>query len=176
MKTGHAALFVDHVLWFKTRNGTLCFANWAEFRDSFKLEFCPKNETQIALAKLETPGYFQAWQSVDEYVDEFCDLIDTASYQEGLAVVIKFRRGLQHNIQDQIAQLPYGWPADDDPNVWYSAVLQCAANQEVNTTFHGNSWNLPTPQKLTPTFSTVWPVLPTMPIQQTVAPARVDPQ
>ena len=73
-----------------------------EFRDAFALEFCPKNEMQMALAKLETPGYFQAWQSIDEYVNEFHDLIDTTGYQKGLAIIIKFRRGLQRNIQDQI--------------------------------------------------------------------------
>ena len=83
---------------------------------------------QMALVKLETLTYFQGQQSVDEYIDEFHNLIDTTGYQEGLAIVIKFRRGLQCNIQDQIAQLPYGQLADDNPNAWYQAALQCAAN------------------------------------------------
>ena len=88
--------------------GALPYSEWSEFRSTFISEFCPKNETQMALAKLETAAYFQNRQSVDKYIDKFHNLIDTAGYQEGLAVVIKFRRGLQRDIQDQIAQLPYG--------------------------------------------------------------------
>ena len=57
----------------------------------------------MALAKLETPSYFQGHQTVDEYIDDFQDLIDQAGYQKGLAIVIKFRHGLQHDIQDIIA-------------------------------------------------------------------------
>ena len=90
LKSGRAALFVDRMLRFENRIGAPHFTTWAEFRDAFKSEFCPKNETQMALAKLETPAYFQARRSVDDYVDEFCDLIDTAGYQEGLAIIIKF--------------------------------------------------------------------------------------
>ena len=175
LKSGRAALFVDQMLWFETRVRAPRFTTWAEFRDAFKSEFCPKNKMQMALAKLETPGYFQAWRSVDDYVDKFHNLINTTSYQEGLAIVIKFRRGLQHDIQDQITQLPYGWPADDDPNAWYSAMLQCTANWEANATFHGIGWNLPTPPKSIPTFSALWPTLPTVPPQQVVAPIKVEP-
>ena len=171
IKNGCAALFIDRVLWFETRSGTPCFTIWAEFRDSFRLEFCPKNKMQMVLAKLETPGYFQAWQSMDEYIDEFHDLIDTAGYQEGLAIIIKFRRGLQCDIQDQIVQLPYGWPVDDDPDTWYSTAIQCAANREANATFYGIGRNLPTPQRSTLTFSAIWPVLTLTPMQHSPTPA-----
>jgi Retrotransposon gag protein/Zinc knuckle len=128
---------------FEARVGSPKFADWNEFRKTFVAEFCPKNETQMALAKLETPSFYQSRRTVDEYVDEFRDLIDTAGYKEGLAIVIKFRRGLQRDIQDQIAQLPYGRPADDDPEAWYQAALQSAANREANATFHGVARTLP---------------------------------
>ena len=52
----------------------------------------------MALAKLETPHYFQGCHTVDEYIDEFQDLINYAGYTEGLAIVIKFRHGLQRDI------------------------------------------------------------------------------
>jgi hypothetical protein len=42
-----------------------------KFRSAFIAEFCPKNKTQMALAKLETPSYFQDYQMVDKYIDNF---------------------------------------------------------------------------------------------------------
>jgi hypothetical protein len=150
MKSGRAALFVDRMMRFEARVGTPKFTDWAEFRKTFTAEFCLKNETQLALAKLETPGFYQGRRTVDEYVDEFRDLIDMAGYKEGLAIVIKFRRGLQRDIQDQIAQLPFGRPSDDDPEAWYQAALQSAANREANAAFHGVTRTIPT-RTLVPT-------------------------
>jgi hypothetical protein len=34
----------------------------------------------MALAKLETPSYFQDYQMVDKYIDNFWDLINHARY------------------------------------------------------------------------------------------------
>ena len=74
---------------------------------------------------------------MDEYIDGFQDLIDWAGYQEGLAIVIKFRHGLQCDIQDIIAQIPTGHPSDSDPEAWYKAALCCTENREANATFYG---------------------------------------
>jgi hypothetical protein len=90
MKSRQAALFADRMMCFEARIGSPKFRDWAEFRKTFVTEFCLKNETQMALAKLETPGFYQGHRTVDEYVDEFQDLIDMARYKEGLAIVIKF--------------------------------------------------------------------------------------
>jgi hypothetical protein len=76
---------------------------------------------------------------MDEYIDEFKDLIDQAGYADGLAVVMKFRKGLRRDIQDQIAQLAHGRPDDSFPEGWYEAALCCAENMEANTLFHGVS-------------------------------------
>ena len=46
----------------------------------------------------------------------------------GLAIVIKFRYGLQRDIQDIIAQIPTGCPSDSDSKAWYKAALYCAKN------------------------------------------------
>jgi len=115
------------------------FATWTDFRRKFTEEFCPKNEAQMALAKLETSAYYQNRRSMDEYIDEFRDLIDQAGYLEGLAIVTKFRCGLQRDIQDLIAQLPIGRPADDKPEDWYAAALRIAENRSTNATFHGST-------------------------------------
>jgi hypothetical protein len=121
MKSGRAALFVDRVLRCEARTCSPMFAGWMTFRVTFMDEFCPKNETQMALAHLETSAYHQSKCAIDDYIDEFHDLIDMAGYTEGLVIVIKFCKGLQSDIQDQIVQLPYGHPDDDNPDEWYEA-------------------------------------------------------
>jgi hypothetical protein len=62
---------------------------------------------------------------VDEYIDDFWNLIDHAGYMEGLAIVIKFRDGLQRDIQNIITQIPTGHLSDSDPKAWYKAALHC---------------------------------------------------
>jgi hypothetical protein len=58
--------------------------------------------------------YYQGKCSVDEYVDEFRELVKQAGYTQGLAIVVKFRRGLDKEIQDIIANIPIGRPADNN--------------------------------------------------------------
>jgi Retrotransposon gag protein/Zinc knuckle len=165
MKSGRASLFAHRVLRSEARTGTPRFTTWAEFRTSFTTEFCPKNETQLALAKLETPGYYQGRRSVDDYVDDFRELIDQAGYKEGLAIVVKFRRGLQREIQDQIAQLAIGRPPDDDPESWYDAAIRSDENRTANALFHGGTRALP-PPRTTSLFSSPRPTPASQPAWQ----------
>jgi Zinc knuckle./Retroviral aspartyl protease. len=128
-------------------------------------EFCPKNEAQLALAKLETPAYHQGRRSVDEYVDDFKELIDQAGYKEGLAIVVKFRRGLQREIQDQIAHLAIGRPGDDDPEAWFDAAIRSDENRIANSLFYGGA-RQPLPRSFATTpapFNTGPPRHPAMP-------------
>jgi hypothetical protein len=90
MKSGRASLFAQRVIRHQTKSGTPKFADWAAFWKQFIEEFCPKNEVQLALAKLETSTYHQNRKTVDDYIDEFRELIDQAGYREGLAIVVKF--------------------------------------------------------------------------------------
>ena len=168
MKTGRAALFVDRVLRIESRTGTSRYSTWKEFRQAFQEEFFPKNERQRALTRLETNSYHQNKRSMDEYVDEFKDLIDVAGYSEGLAIVMKFRKGLRRDIQDQIAQLAHGRPDDGDPSAWYNAALCCAENLESNALFHGAI----RPPATTSTFRSF---APTPPQSQTFSPSRIAP-
>jgi hypothetical protein len=86
------------------------FNTWDEFCSAFTAEFCPKNETGLVLARLETEKYYEGKQSVDEYVDQFKELIEQAGYDQGLAIVVKFCQGLNKDIQDIIANIPIGRP------------------------------------------------------------------
>ena len=167
MKSGRASLFADRVLRFESKNDTTKYSTWSEFRQAFVNEFCPKNETQMALAKLETASYHQGKGSVDDYVDDFRELIDQAGYKEDLAIVVKFRKGLNREIQDQIAQLAIGRPSDEDAEAWYEAAIRADENRVANNMFHGSSRSstAPTRPPTTSTFASFGrtPTAPTWP-------------
>jgi len=48
-------------------------------------------------------------------------LVSDARYTDPQTLVVKFRRGLKSNIQNQITTMPFGRPADTDPEAWYAA-------------------------------------------------------
>jgi len=70
---------------------------------------------------------------VDDYLDSFQALVSDAGYTDPRTLVVKFRRGLRLGIQNQIATMPYGRPADTDPDTWYTAARRidqaCLANE-----------------------------------------------
>lgn len=105
----------------------------------FKKEFFPRNETQRAITRLETTTYFQGKGSVDDYIDKFKDLIDLSGYTDGLAIVVKFRRGLDPEIQNYIANMMEGRPDDSDADGWYSAASRCDENRAANAAFRSSS-------------------------------------
>jgi hypothetical protein len=139
MKTGRASLFKERILREEIDSGIPRFGDWSEFRQTFIEEFCPKHETRLAVTRLETTEYYQKQRSVDDYLDEFRELVEQAGYKEGLAIVMKFRRGLNREIQDQIAQLAIGRPKDDAPEEWYHAAVTADENRTTNLMFHGGA-------------------------------------
>jgi hypothetical protein len=136
-KAGRASLYTDRVLQYEAKNGVLWYLSWFafwEFEDFVKT-LCPKSEAHRALTWLETVEYHQGRQTVDEYTDKFQDLIKLAGYTDRLAIVIKFRRRLSREIQDQVATMPVGRPAGDKPEDWYEAPALCDENQITNAAF-----------------------------------------
>src|SRR5258705_10891847 len=125
--------------------------------------FSQKNEATVALTKLESTWYYQGRKSVDDYIDEFSELVEEAGYSDGLSIVMKFRKGLDRELQDRIAEMVQGRPDDDDPEEWYTATRVLDANRAANQAFHGTqrvaaftptSWTLfPVPRALAPTSS-----------------------
>jgi hypothetical protein len=111
-KGGRAATFAERIIRQEMRTGKMCFASWDEFREEFTAAFCPENEATTALMRLELDRYFQGKQNVEAYIDEFKDLVDLSGYTDPIAIVLKFRRGLNPTTQDRIAESGTDRPQD----------------------------------------------------------------
>jgi hypothetical protein len=135
MKSDRAARFVDRQMRGYLAVGSLTYASWGDFVAEFILEFCPKNEVQVARTNLETHKYFQGSKTVDE----FREMIDRARYFEGSHIVLKFRQGLNHRIQDHVACMTTGRPSDKIPRQWYNAAILCNENHITNEAFTASS-------------------------------------
>ena len=72
---------------------------------------------------------------MDEYIDEFEELIEKAEYTDGLAIVMKFRRGLNPSLQTRIALMLEGHPKEDQPLDWYTAARVVALTRAANEAF-----------------------------------------
>jgi Zinc knuckle/Retrotransposon gag protein len=170
MKSERAYIYVDRILRQTKETGSLPFASWGDFRVEFIRHFCPLNERQRAVTRLESSAYHQARRSVDDYIDEFRDLVDVAGYGSGLPVVVKFRRGLNREIQDQIAQMLGGRPADDDIDAWYKAASLCDENRLTNAAFN-SAFHAPTTQHPPFPINRAFPRPNTVPVRPAPTPA-----
>jgi len=116
-----------------------------------------------ALTKLKSACYYQGWKALDDYIDEFLELVDEAGYTDSLSIMMKFRRGLDWDIQDWIAEIAQGRPSDDDPEGWYSTACTFDANQAANWTFHGAQHQTAPIPMVQPIFLTLRAVFPSQP-------------
>ena len=92
---------------------------------------------------LEGTSYHQGNRTVDDYLDSFQALVSDAGYTDPRTLVVKFRRGLRLGIQNQIATMPYGPPADTDPNAWYRAARRIDQARLANEAFQSVSRSAP---------------------------------
>jgi hypothetical protein len=151
MKSGCAALHANHILQRETAETLPVFVSWKGFELDFVSKFCPKNEATVALTKLESTQYYQGRKSVDDYIDEFSELVEEAGYSDGLSIIMKFWKGLDRDIQDRIVEMVQGRPEDDDPDGWYAAARVLDANRAANLAFHSTQRTVaPTPSLRTP--------------------------
>ena len=58
-----------------------------------------------------------------------------AGYTDLTTVVVKFRKGLDPQIQNSIATMPYGRPLDTSPGDWYKVAKTIDQNREANEAF-----------------------------------------
>ena len=143
MKSGHASCFVDHQMCDYQSAGSLTYTLWSKFVEDFITDFSPKNEIQTLRAELETLKYYQGSRTVDEYVDDFCELIKQVQYFEGSHIALKFCQGLNSKIQDHIACLTSGRPSDEALKQWYKAKILCDENCLANEAFCAFSQTAP---------------------------------
>jgi hypothetical protein len=142
------------------RSGKMCFASWDEFREEFMAAFCSENEATTALMRLESDQYFQGKWNVEAYIDEFKDLVNLSGYTDPIAIVLKFRRGLNSTTQDRIAESGTDRPQDRDFDGWFKAARHLDLNRLANEAFHYASRCPLTQSAPTPTTHSVPPCNP----------------
>ena len=97
---------------------------------------------------MEGIGYFQGRRTVDDYLDDFRDLISDSGYSDPKTIVVKFRRGLNPSIADAVATMAAGRPDDLDPEAWYEAAVRIDQNQAANAAFRSAHTSIPQPKPL----------------------------
>ena len=138
MKAGWAAKWSARVFQWEEQPehvGYHKFVDWEDFWDKFKREFCPVYADSAAINWLESTAYFQKSRSVDEYLNEFQDLIMEAGYSDPKTIVVKFHRGLDTQILNAIATIPSGRPSNMVPTDWYTADRTIDQNRATNEAF-----------------------------------------
>jgi hypothetical protein len=135
-KGGRAASFAERILWQELQSGKMCFASWHDFTKEFAATFCMENEATTALMRLESDRYYQGKQNVEAYIDEFKDLADLSGYTDPIAIVLKFRRGLNQTTQDRIAESGTDRLGDTDFNGWFKAARRLDLNRLANKAVH----------------------------------------
>jgi len=173
MNQGRAHKWANRIYrWESTpaNNGDDYFVDWDDFRSRFRTEFYPLHSEAAATNRLEGTAYFQGQRAVDDYLDDFRDLISDSGYADPKTIVVKFRRGLNPTIADAVATMAAGRPDDLDPEAWYEAAIRIDQNQAANAAFH--SAHTPAPQ---PKFSLVGAVRPTTDFRAAPLPSRQHP-
>jgi len=110
-------------------------ANLGVFEQQFQVHFFPVNVEVDAINTLEGTAYHQGGRTVDNYLDSFQTLVSDTGYTDPWTLVVKFRWELKLGIQNQIATMPYGRPANTDPNAWYRAAQRIDQARLANEAF-----------------------------------------
>lgn len=152
----------------------LDLADWDSFEQVFKRDFCEQFEDEVARLTLEGTGYHQGSRSVEQYVDEFRELLSKAGYTDEQMLIMKFRRGLQPSLDADVAKLP---PETRPLTLegWYSRVIQIARDRQTLQLFRAaQSGSRPSPAPAAPRISAP-PVAPRSPAVPLPAPSRTTP-
>jgi len=142
-KGGHAAKWSENVFRQEADTGIFPIQTWGEFERQFRLHFFPVNAEADVINTLEGTSYHQGNRMVDDYLDSFQALVSDAGYTDPRTLVVKFQQGLRLGIQNQIATMPYGRPADTDPDAWYTAAQRIDQARLANEAFQSVSCSAP---------------------------------
>ena len=75
--------------------------------NKFQKDFCLAHADVAAINKLESTAYYQKTRLVDNYLDEFLDLVMEVGYTDLKITVVKFQKGLDPQIQNTIATMAW---------------------------------------------------------------------
>jgi Retrotransposon gag protein/Zinc knuckle len=136
MKSGRAQKWTTRIFrWENENSGQAKFIDWDDFTSEFKTEFTPAQADALAINRLESSAYYQKNRSLDDYMDEFQDLIADSGYTDPKTTVVKFRRGLNPLIQNAVATMASGRPSDASPQAWYKMARIVDQNRAANEAF-----------------------------------------
>ena len=133
-KVHRAAHFLNKVLWAEVKGKGQYFCNWTTFLEIFTELFCPKNKQLAVLTKLEGTSWYQAKDSVEDYIDWFQELIDVAEYDDDKTIAIKFHKGLDLAIQTR-------WHSPEI-TPWTSMTWRVGASFPESCSEPGSKWGL----------------------------------
>ena len=97
MKSRQAQRWTERILHWEQQPenlGSACSIDWEDFQDEFQEVFTPAHADAWAINCLETAAYHQKGCSLDDYIDEFQDLITDSGYTNPRTIIVKFHRGL----------------------------------------------------------------------------------
>jgi hypothetical protein len=89
----------------------------------------------LAINRLESTAYHQKARPLDDYINEFQDLITESGYMDPKTIVVKFRRGLNIQIQNAVATMASGRPSDTNNTRWYEMACTVDQNRATNEAF-----------------------------------------
>lgn len=138
MKSGRAGRWATREFEHEARDGHLRFVDWLDFEEEFRKDFLPLNLEAAAVNTLETTAYFQGRRTVDDYLDQFRDLIYDSGYTDPKTIVVKFRRGLDRRISTSLAGMASGRPSDTDPEAWFKLAVLMDQNRAADEAFQAS--------------------------------------
>ena len=123
MKTDHAQKWTAQVFCWEQQlenADQTRFLDWDDFCNKFKKEFTPVHSNALSINHLESVAYYQKGRPLNNYIDEFQDLVANSSYTDLKKIVVKFCQGLSAQIQNAVATMASGRFSNVSPNEWYS--------------------------------------------------------
>jgi hypothetical protein len=148
LKSGRGLHFARTAVHYAQLHRHMEWADYTSFLVEFEREFFPlaeKTEARIRLASME---YHQGRRTVDEYIDEFTQLVTKAELTDDADTVLRFRTGLAQYYADKIAESTHA-PADDNLVGWTSMAQRLDRNKRANDLLRSGK-SVSTPGKSTP--------------------------
>jgi hypothetical protein len=165
MKAGRAQKWTARIFcWEQLQEnvGQNKFLDWEDFREEFRKEFTPSHADALAINRPELNGYYQKNRSLDDYIDEFQDLVVDSGYTDPKTIVVKFWRGLNAQIQNAVATMASGRPSNASPEQWYNLNMARTIDQNraANEAF-SSTYRSPVPSLHPVATSVICPAAPT---------------